>query len=121
MMIKETHCLGFNNGKEQTVREWIMEEDIEQYNRMNDMLMEILSLKNQIIPGELDIKSGYLFRMALYDLDLFRSHLFLNEIEPDAFNEEDINEAKQDDTALLRVAFSWVKKNLFLKTSHDNI
>ena len=121
MMIKETHCLGFNNGKEQTVREWIIEEDIEPYNRMNDMLMEILSLKNQIIPGELDIKSGYLFRTALYDLDAFRSHLFSNELEPDDFNEEDINAAKLDDTALLRVAFSWVKKNLFLKTSPDNI
>ena len=121
MMIKETHCLGFNNGKEQMVREWIREEDIEQYNRMNDMLMEILSLKNQIIPGELDIKSGYLFRTALYDLDAFRSHLFSNEIETDDFNEEDINAAKQDDTALLRVAFSWVKQNLFLKTSNNNI
>ena len=121
MTIKETHCLGFNNGKEQTVREWIIEEDIEPYNRMNDMLMEILSLKNQIIPGELDIKSGYLFRMALYDLDAFRSHLFSNEIETGDFNEEDINAAKQDDMALLRVAFSWVKQNLFVKTSSNNI
>ncbi len=115
MMIKETHCLGFNNGKEQTVREWIIEEDIEPYNRMNDMLMDIISLKNQIIPGELDIKSAYLFRMALYDLDAFRSHLFSNEIEAGDFNEEDINAAKHDDTALLRVAFSWVKQNIFLK------
>ena len=121
MMINETHCLGFNDGKEQTVREWIIEEDIEPYNRMNDMLMEILSLKNQIIPGELDIKSGYLFRTALYDLDAFRSHLFSNEIEPDDFNEEDINAAKQDDSALLKVAFSWVRQNLFLQRPPNNI
>jgi hypothetical protein len=32
----------------------------------------------------------------------------------DDFNEEDIDAAKQDDAALLRVAFSWVKQNLFL-------
>ena len=59
--------------------------------------------------------------MALYDLDAFRSHFFSNEIETDDFNEEDINAAKQDDMALLRVAFSWIKQNLFLKTSPDNI
>lgn len=115
MMIKEEHCLGFNDGKEQTVREWIIDQDIASYNGMNDMLMEIISLKNQVMPGELDIKSGYMFRMALYDLDAFRSHLFSNEIQTYGFNEEDLKAAKQDDTALLRVAFSWVKQNLFCK------
>jgi len=121
MMIKETHCLGFNDGKEQTVREWIIEEDIEPYNRMNDMLMDILSLKNQITPGELDVKSGYLFRMALYDLDAFRAQLCSRKIQTDDFNEEEINAAKQDDTVLLQIAFSWVKQNLFTKTSSINI
>jgi len=122
MIIKETHCLGFDNGKEQTVREWITEEDIEPYNRMNDMLMEIISLKNQIIPGELDIKSGYLFRTALYDIDAFRSQIFSNGIEPDSIiSNDDIISAKQDDTALLRIAFSWVKQNIFLKASSDKI
>ena len=118
MIIKETHCLGFNNGKEQTVREWIIEEDIEPYNRMNDMLMEIISLKNQIIPGELDVKSGYLIRTALYDIDAFRSQIFSYGIEPDNnINNDDLIAAKQDDTALLRVAFSWVKQNIFLNAS----
>lgn len=121
MMIKETHCLGFNDGKEQSVCEWVMEQDIEPYNRMNDMLMEILSLKNQKISGELDIKSGYLFRMALYDLDAFRSHIFSKDIETGGINNDDFNAAKQDDAALLRVAFSWVKQNIFLKSSSDKI
>ncbi len=121
MMIKEKHCLGFNNGKEQTVREWIIEEDIESYNRINDMLIEVLSMKNQIIPGELDIKSAYLFRMALYDLDSFREHLCSNKIQTDDFNEEEIKAAKQDDAVLLKIAFSWVKQNLFIKTSSIKI
>jgi len=117
MMIKEKHCLGFNDGKEQTVSEWIIEQDIEPYNRMNDMLMEIISLKNQMIPGELDIKSGYLFRMALYDLDGFRSYLFTDKEDHDTLNESDNNALKQDDTALLVFAFSWVKQNLFSNIS----
>jgi len=120
-MLKESHCLGFKNGKEHTVREWIIEQDIEPYNRMNDMLMEIISLKNQMIPGELDIKSGYLFRMALYDLDTFRAQFYSNKNQTDDFDEEDIKAAKQDDTKLLKIAFSWVKQNLFIKTSSINI
>lgn len=121
MMIKEKHCLGFSEVKEQTVSEWITEQGIEPYNRMNDMLMEIISLKNQIIPGELDIKSGYLFRMALYDLDKFREHLHSNKIQTNDFNEEEIKASEQDDTALLKIAFSWIKQNLFTKNSSINI
>jgi len=120
MMIKEKHCLGFNDGKEQTVSKWIIEQDIEPYNRMNDMLMEIISLKNQMIQGELDIKSGYLFRMALYDLDGFRSYLLTDKEDHDALNESDNNDLKQDDTALLVFAFSWVKQNLFSNISSNN-
>jgi len=120
-MLKESHCLGFENGKEHTVREWIIEQDIEPYNRMNDMLMEIISLKNQMAAGELDIKSGYLFRTALYDLDAFRAQLCSNKIQTDDFNVEEINAANQDDTVLLKIAFSWVKKNLFTKTSSVKI
>ncbi len=117
MMIKETHCLGFRNGEEQTVREWIKEEGIEPYNRMNDMMMEIISLKNQSIPGELDIKSGYMFRIALYDIDAFRSQIFSKGIETGNVNKDDFIAAGQDDNALLRFAFSWVKHNIFLKAS----
>lgn len=121
MIVKESHCLGFKNGKEHTVREWIIEQDIEPYNRMNDMMMEIISLKNQMIPGELDIKSGYLFRTALYDLDSFRAQIFSDKIQTNDFNAEVLNAAKQDDAVLLKIAFSWVKQNLFTKSCSVNI
>jgi uncharacterized protein len=121
VIIKEAHCLGFNNGKEQTVREWITEEDAEPYNRMNDMMMEIISLKNQLIPGEMDIKSEYLFRMALYDIDGFRAQIFSKGIEQDNASNEDLIAGEKDDTALLRFAFTWVKHNVFLKTSLGTI
>ncbi|MFO7667757.1 MAG: YkgJ family cysteine cluster protein [Desulfobacterales bacterium] len=119
-LIKEKHCLGFNNGREQTVSKWIIEQDIEPYNRMNDMLMEIISLKNQLVRGELDIKSGYLFRMALYDIDGFRSYLFTDKERLDALNDSYINTLKQNDTALLVFALSWVRQNLFSNSSFFN-
>jgi hypothetical protein len=117
IIIKETHCKGFRNGEEQTVREWIKEEGVEAYNRINDMMLEIISLKNRVIPGELDIRSGYMFRMALYDIDTFRTQIFSKRVGPDNIANEDFIAAERDDTALLRFAFSWVKHNIFLKAS----
>jgi hypothetical protein len=115
-IIEETHCLGFNNGKEQTVREWIKEQEIEPYNRINDMMMEIISLKNRLIPGELDIRSGYMFRMALYDIDTFRAQILSKEVQTGSTNDDNLITAGQDDITLLRFAFSWVKHNIFLRT-----
>jgi uncharacterized protein len=113
IIIKESHCHGFRNGKEQTVREWVTEEGIEPYNKINDMMMEIISLKNQLVPGELNIKSGYMFRMALYDIDTFRTQIFSKGFEPDNLSNEDFVAGEKDDTALLRFAFSWIKRNIF--------
>ncbi|MBA3038067.1 MAG: YkgJ family cysteine cluster protein [Desulfobacterium sp.] len=113
MLFREPHCLGFDNGKEQTAHEWIKDQDIELYNEMNDMMMEIISLKNQNMPGELDIKSSYMFRMALYDLDAFRTYLFSVENMINYIDENDLKAAKQNDTELLKIALKWVKKEIF--------
>lgn len=112
-LIKEPHCFGFENGKDMTVPEWIKNQEIEPYNQMNDMMMEIISIKNQKIPGELDIKSSYMFRMALYDLDAFRKHLFSNENVKDYIDKNDLKAAEQNDTKLLEIAFKWVQKEIF--------
>jgi hypothetical protein len=76
MLLNEPHCLGFNEPKEQTVRQWIKEQGIETDNPINDKLMEIISLKNRLRPGPLDLKSRHLFYVALYDLDNFRKQIF---------------------------------------------
>lgn len=112
-LIQEPHCFGFENGKEQTVSEWIKDQEIEPYNEMNDIMMEIISLKNQKIPGELDIKSSYMFRMALYDLDAFRAYMFSNENVKDYINKNDLETAELNDTELLKIAFKWVQKEIF--------
>ena len=77
MLLKEPHCLGFNCEQTQTVREWIESQGIAVYNEMNDLLMDIISLKNRLMPGgSIDDKSRRIFNMACYDLDTFRSHIF---------------------------------------------
>jgi Fe-S-cluster containining protein len=116
MVIKEPHCLGFHERKEQTVRQWIERQGIAVYNEFNDMLMEIISLKNSMIPGPLDIKSRYIFQLALYDLDNFRYQLFANDLMNDFdVDQKLLEETKTSDVALLMLGLAWVKRELFDK------
>lgn len=119
MLLKEPHCLGFAHGKnqtvqDQTVREWIESQGISPYNESNDLLMEIISLKNRLMPGQLDIKSRHLFYLALYDIDTFRKHISDKGIADD-FNLDSkaFDAVINDDEALLKFAFKWTTHTLF--------
>ena len=116
ILFKEPHCLGFQKGHTWTVRDWIIDQDIIVYNEMNDLLMEIISLKNRHIPGLMDIKSKFAFHMAFYDLDTFRSHIFEKNIL-DHWNLDDttFDTLKNDDVELLKVGHRWIKETLFGK------
>ena len=114
MVLKESHCRGFENGRLQTVRQWIENQGAVVYNRMNDLLMEIISLKNQSAPGPLDFKSARAFHMACYDLDAFREKVFqTGDFESSDFGDALLHEAKDDDGALLKISLGWLKKMLF--------
>ena len=116
MLLNEPHCLGFNEPREQTVRQWIKEQGVGTDNLINDKLMEIISLKNQLHPGRLNLNSRRRFYMALYDVDDFRNHIFKNDLLEDVeVHPEKLTAAETDDTALLEVGMEWVKRVLFNK------
>ena len=114
MLLNEPHCLGFNEPKEQTVRQWIKEQGVETDNEINDKLLEIISLKNQLQPGPLDRKSQQLFYTTLYDLDNFKNQVFNHNLLDDFdVHPKKMAAAEANDTALLEVAMAWVKQVLF--------
>ena len=114
LLLRETHCLGFNQPQEQTVRQWIKNQEVEVYNHINDHLMEIISRKNRLHPGPLGWKSQQLFYTALYDLDRFRNRLFNHRLAEDfEVPSGKMADAETDDVALLQVAMEWVKEVLF--------
>ena len=113
-LIKELHCRGFEQETTQTVRQWIENQKIAGYNEINDMLMEIISLKNHTRPGPLDMKSSHFFQIALYDLDRFRPHIFEKGLLDDLHLDSDILEGvKNDDVELLKLSHKWIKQILF--------
>ena len=113
-LLKESHCHGFEQEKTQTVRRWIEDQKIAGCNEMNDVLMEIISLKIHTRPGPLDIKSSHFFHIALYDLDRFRSHI-LDKGLLDKFHldTEALEVIKNDDVELLKLGLRWIKQVLF--------
>ncbi len=116
-LIKESHCKGFSKGQTWTVKHWIKSQDLELDFKINDLLMEIISLKNQFIAGELGTKEEYLFRLALYDIDQFRYHIQKKGVSVDSkIKAQKLHPIKTDDIddiQLLIFAHQWVKKELF--------
>jgi hypothetical protein len=113
-LIEEPHCKGFGRNSGQTVREWLDGQDVALHNAMNDKLMEMISLKNRIVPGRLDPVESDKFYLACYDIDTFRKQIF----EGGLLNGLDVPQAvlakiKDDDLALLDFGLAWVKYVLF--------
>lgn len=113
-LLKEPHCHGFEQEKTQTVKQWIKNQKIAEHNKMNDMLMEIISQKNHTCPGSLDIKSNHFFYIALYDIDRFRSHILekglLNDFHLDT---DTLKATTNDDVELLKLGHRWIKQVIF--------
>ena len=116
-LIEEDHCQGFGvPGGGKTIAQWMEGQEVACHNRENDKILELISLKNQIRPGELDGAEADLFYTALYDLDAFRA-----QIEERTFSElknlsdDDMAKILADDVSLLNFGIAWIKFQLFGK------
>ena len=114
MVLREPHCLGFKGCAKQSVQQWMDGQEIAIYNKINDQLMQIISLKNRLMPGPLDLKFRHFFYTALYDLDSFRSQIqkygLLDDFDIDSTT---IDKAMEDDVGLLLFGMKWVEQVLF--------
>ena len=114
MVLRESHCRGFEAGKTRTLQQWIDEQGLAVYNENNDTLMQIISLKNRLIPGPLDIKSSHLLNTALYDLDNFRLQIQHNGLLDNFhINPRIMDAALKSDVVLLELGMKWIQGVLF--------
>lgn len=113
-LVREAHCRGFEQLRSQNVKEWIKDQEAAIYNAFNDRLMEIIRLKNQMLPGPLDLRGRQSFRLGLYDLDAFRRHIqekgVPRSMECDPPGQGPLIE---DDLELLTFGHDWVRFELF--------
>jgi Fe-S-cluster containining protein len=112
-VIREPHCLGFNDGPRQAVEEWVADQQIAIYNRMNDSVLELISLKNRFRPGPLMPAEKKRIYTALYDLDAFRNDPSFRDIRvATAADAPNLERPDTGDLDLLPLAMDWVRQYL---------
>jgi hypothetical protein len=96
------------------VEQWLKGQDVDMHNKENDKLMELISLKNRILPGKLEGAQSDIFYLALYDLDEFCAQIFEKDLLKEFTIPDDLlRNIKTDDVALLSFGINWVKYKLF--------
>jgi uncharacterized protein len=114
-VVQEAHCLGFLEGREWTVEQWMAGEGMAEYNTMNDLWLEILSYPKNLGGTEKEVeRKVQMCFIGSYNLDLFRKLVlkrpFLERFE---LKRELLGSLATDDVALLRFSFEWLKFSLY--------
>lgn len=113
-IVNERHCLGFEEEKEWTLAEWLGNEGVDEYNRMNDKWLEILSSSAGLGPQKDIPRKIQMFMMASYNLDKFRDFIFKSKfMQVFEVGAEKRKQLASDDVALMNFAFDWLKFSLF--------
>jgi uncharacterized protein len=109
-LLHEAHCLGHgSNGRHRRVVDWIQDQGLAAYHRMNDPFIDVIAIKRQVRPGLLPLADSQLVGQALYDLDRFRARILARPSgDPLTVSAMDRERLAGDDEALLAFAYRWV-------------
>lgn len=113
-LVEEELCRGHQAGCEHSVRDWIESQQLDAYDQMQALFLELMSHPGWDAPEPLSQQQLDMYFMALYDLDRFRRFVmgtrFLELFEVDEARVEAI---ATDDEDLLELAIDWLAFSLF--------
>ena len=113
-VVQEEHCLGFEEDKVWSLKEWMANEGVDDYNAMNDHWLEIITSPKSLGNKEEIPRKLQMFSMASYNLDKFRAFLFNSRFFSHFDVPQDLKEKlRTDDVALMLFSFDWLKFSLF--------
>jgi uncharacterized protein len=126
-LVKENHCLGFNEKRRWTPVEWMAHEGLDAYLAVNDPWQQTIADLPVVGPTDNGEKKKSMFFMASYNLDRFKVFLFKSSF----FKRFDVDDATkiqifQKDEDLLLFAIKWIRysfigeKSSLIKTSAPN-
>jgi hypothetical protein len=114
LLVKEKHCLGFNSARMWTVDEWRINQGVIDYDAENRGWIDLILNKKLSADVEPDERSLRMFYMGSYDIDSFRSFVFESRFLKTFLIEDAlVEEIRQSETALMRLAHRWLKYVLF--------
>ncbi|MBI4720937.1 MAG: YkgJ family cysteine cluster protein [Chitinivibrionia bacterium] len=113
-LLQEDVCKGFGEAKEWTVREWLDNQGIDEYDEWGEAFKELTLHKFFEDGGILSPQKMHMFYTACYDVDAFRRFVFESTLFKRYEVDEDfIDEMRYSEEALLRFAFLWLRFSLF--------
>ncbi len=113
-VVKESHCLGFNEKKDWTVKEWIINQGMDEYNIMNDSFMNITAGRQAKTIKALSDQQLQMYYMACYSLDEFKRFVFKTTFLDKFDITQDVQKhIKTDEIKLMAFACQWLKFSLF--------
>lgn len=113
-LMQEEGCQGFGEAKEWTVRQWLEDQGIDEYDEWGEAFKELTLHDFFETGGTLTPDKMHMLFVACYDLDKFREFVFestlLDRFEVD---EDFVEQMRYDEESLLRFAFLWLRFSLF--------
>lgn len=113
-LLRETLCEGHGQGRDFTVREWIANQGIEEYEMMGAsfkalMLHEFWDKTEGLNPAQMEM-----FHMACFDLDRFRRFVFESRfLEAFVVDDARAEAMRTNDEELLEFGMQWLRFALF--------
>jgi len=113
-LLHEDVCRGFEEPQEWTVRQWLDNQGIDEYDTWGEAFKELTLHKFFETGGTLGPERMHMMFTACYDLDKFREFVFESTLlERFEIDEDFVEEMRYSDEALLRFAFLWLRFSLF--------
>jgi Fe-S-cluster containining protein len=115
-LIKERHCLGFNEEREWTIQEWVEDQGLGEHNSAYEILMDISAGESAKAVKALNDKQLQMYFMACYSLDEFKKFVFSTTfLDRFVVDQQEIEKIEIDDLELFKFACRWLQFSLFGK------
>ena len=120
-MVREAHCLGFEEDTSWTVLEWRQDQGVDVNDRINAQWADLIVRKRSFPPNmHWTEQTKQMFFLASYNIDKFRTFVFessfLKRYVVDAATQERI---RNDEVALLEFGMKWLRFLLFKEGDFD--
>lgn len=115
-LVKEPHCKGHEELKEQTVAEYRQQQGVEDYDAMNDEWRRLVLKKRSSGPtvGSPSARSMQLFDMCSYDMDSLRNFMQTDGFKDVfALGEDEYQTLLDDEDKRLQFAYRFLRQVLF--------
>lgn len=116
-LVREQHCLGFQEKKEWGAQEWMEDQGLDVYNEMNTLWMAINQGRGEwSTPPPITAEKLKMYFMACYNLDTFGKFVFESRLlRMFHIDKRTVSRIQADETELLKFGFQWLSFAIFGK------